>query len=223
MPKVFKLKVENYKTVRDAVFENIRAAILNGYLKPGERIIESQIAEEMEVSRTPVREALRRLEIEELVENLPRKGVIVARINDNQIKEIFNIRGALEGLAVRLAIDNFDDEWINDLQQWITDMEKAIDDGDLNKQVECNTQFHNCILSKSNSPMLIQMVHNFQDKIQRYRQQSLSLEGRPPITVSEHKDILAEIKEKNKYGAELFIKKHIEKAGEALIMSMKQE
>lgn len=216
MKEKFNLKVDNYKTVRDAVFDNLRQGILNGHFKPGERIVESQIAEEMDVSRTPVREAIRRLEIEKLVENLPRKGVIVARLNESQIKEIFDIRGALEGLAVRLAIDNLDDELIVDLENSISNMEKAISLKNIEEQIKWNTNFHECILKKSQSQMLISMLHNLQEQVQRYRHHSLSLEGRPEASVNEHKDILAEIKEKNKYGAELFIRKHIEKAGQLL-------
>ncbi|MBB6218574.1 DNA-binding GntR family transcriptional regulator [Anaerosolibacter carboniphilus] len=222
MEKEKSLKVENYKTVRDAVFEKLRKAILDGYFKPGQRIIENQVAEEMGVSRTPIREALRRLEIEKLVENLPRKGVMVARVNESQIKEIFNIRGVLEGLAVRLAIDNSDALMIADLEKIISEMETAIKDGDIDKQINCNTRFHDYIVRKANSPMLTEMLQNIHEQIQRYRHQSLSLEGRAEVSLSEHKDIVQEIKEKNKYGAEIFMKKHIEKAGEALMKRMGQ-
>jgi DNA-binding GntR family transcriptional regulator len=213
----FKLEVGNFKTVRDAVFESIRRGILNGYFKPGERIVESQLAEKMNVSRTPIREALRRLEVENLVENLPRKGVIVSTLKDSQIVEIFNIRGALESLAVNLAIDNLDDELLENLQRCIDKMSEAIDKEDIEKQIEYNTKFHEHILCKTNSPMLVNMLHNLKEQIQRYRYRSLSLEGRPEISLNEHKDILKFIKQKDKEKAEKYIREHINKAGEALI------
>ncbi len=215
--KDFKLEVDNYKTVRDAVFESIRKGILNGYFKPGERIIESQLAEKMNVSRTPIREALRRLEVENMVENLPRKGMIVSTLNDSQVIEIFNIRGALEGLALDIAIDKLDDELINNLQKCIDKMTEAIIKDDIEMQIEYNTKFHEHILCKTDSPMLVNMLHNLKEQIQRYRYQSLSLQGRPEISLNEHKNILKFIKDKNKEKAEKYIKDHIKKAGEALI------
>src|SRR6056297_3263879 len=162
--KDFKLEINNYKTVRDAVFESIRKGILNGYFKPGERIIESQLAEKMNVSRTPIREALRRLEVENLVENLPRKGMIVSTLKDSQVIEIFNIRGALEGLAVDIAIDKLDDELIINLQKCIDKMTEAVKSDDIDMQIEYNTKFHEHILRKTDSPMLVNMLHNLKEQ-----------------------------------------------------------
>ncbi|HHW01400.1 MAG TPA: GntR family transcriptional regulator [Thermoanaerobacterales bacterium] len=217
------LRIDDYKTVRDAVFERLRKAILNGYFKPGERLVESQIAEEMGVSRTPVREAIRRLEIEKLVVNLPRKGVMVAPINESQVKEIFNIRGALEGLAVKLAIDNIDSKTLRQMEEILQEMDQAIKKGDLDKEVECNTRFHDCILNASKSPKLSELLRNIHDQIQRFRHKSLSVEGRPQIALSEHNDILQAIKEKDKSKAEQLIKNHIENAGKALLKKIHEE
>lgn len=217
-----KLEVESFKTVRDAVFETIKKNILSGYFKPGERIVESQLSERMNVSRTPIREALRRLEVENLVENLPRKGVIVSSLKESQIVEIFHIRGALEGLASSLAIDNLDEELINQLQECIDKMSLAVKAGQIEKQIEYNTQFHEYILRKTNSPMLINMLQNLKDQIQRYRYQSLSLEGRPEISLMEHRDILKYMRERNKEKTEQYIRNHIKKAGEALLQKYRQ-
>lgn len=219
--KEFNLEITDYKTVRDAVFDTIRKGILNGYFKPGERIIESQLAERMNVSRTPVREALRRLEVEKLVENLPRKGMIVTTLNDSQIFEIFNIRSALEGLAINLAIDNSDDELFNNLQDCINNMKDAINTGDIKKQIDYNTKFHDYILIKTYSPMLVDMLNNIKGQIQLYRYHSLSLIGRPEISYNEHEHILNFIKNKDKENAEKYIKIHIKNAGISLVNSHK--
>jgi len=217
------LKIEDYKTVRDAVFQKLRSAILNGYFEPGERLVESQIADEMGVSRTPVREAIRRLEIEKLVINLPRKGVMVAPVNESQIKEIFNIRGALEGLAVKLAIDNIDLKTIRQMEIILLEMAEAIKKAELLKIVECNTRFHDCIINASGSPKLSEMLQNIHDQIQRFRHKSLSLEGRPVIALSEHQDILEAVKERDKNKAEQLIKNHIENAGKALLRKIHED
>lgn len=211
------LKIDDYKTVRDAAFERLRSGIINGYFKPGERLVESQIAEEMGISRTPIREAIRRLETERLVVNLPRKGVMVAPLDESQVKEIFNIRGALEGLAVKLAIDNLNYKTVKMMENILEEMQRAIEADDHNKVVECNTQFHDCIIEAAKSPKLSEMLQNIHDQIQRFRHTSLSAEGRPQIALTEHINILNYVKEKNANNAEKMMEKHIENAGKSLL------
>jgi len=210
------LKINDYKTVRDAAFERLRNAILKGHFKPGERLVESQIAEEMGISRTPIREAIRRLETEKLVVNLPRKGVVVAPLDMSQVKEIFAIRAALEGLAVKLAMENFNHEIIKEMEDILKEMQKGIKSQDLDQIVECNTRFHDCIIKTAGSSKLFEMLQNIKEQIQRFRHSSLSVEGRPQIALEEHICILNHIKEKNTTNAQKMMEQHIENAGKAL-------
>ena len=103
MDSLTKLNLDNYKPLRDVVFENLREAILEGHLKPGQRLMEVQLAEQLGVSRTPVREAIRKLELEGLVVMLPRKGAYVANMSLKDIIDVLEIRSSLEGLAAYLS------------------------------------------------------------------------------------------------------------------------
>ena len=111
-----KLNLDNYKPLRDVVFENLREAILEGKLKPGQRLMEVQLAEQLGVSRTPVREAIRKLELEGLVVMLPRKGAYVANMSLKDIMDVLEVRASLEGLAAYLAAERISDEDIKKLK-----------------------------------------------------------------------------------------------------------
>ncbi len=111
--KLVPIKLDGYKPLRDVVFENLRDAIITQVLKPGERLMEIQLADEMGVSRTPVREAIRKLELEGLVVMVPRKGAYVAGVSMKDIHEVYEVRSALEMLAVTLAAERITDEELN--------------------------------------------------------------------------------------------------------------
>ena len=105
MDSLTKINLDNYKPLRDVVFENLRAAILDGNLKAGQRLMEVQLAEQLGVSRTPIREAIRKLELEGLVVMLPRKGAYVANMSFKDLIDVLEIRASLEGLAAYLAAE----------------------------------------------------------------------------------------------------------------------
>ena len=105
MENLTKLNLDEYKPLRDVVFENLRGAIVEGRLKPGQRLMEVQLAEQLGVSRTPVREAIRKLELEGLVVMLPRKGAYVANMSLKDLIDVLEIRASLEGLAASLAAE----------------------------------------------------------------------------------------------------------------------
>lgn len=118
MEQIFeKIESTDLRPIREIVLERLRKAIMNGTFQTGDRLVETSIAEKMGVSRTPVREAFRQLEIEGLAENLPRKGTIVKGISKRDIFEIYEIREVLEGLAFRLACSNITDEQILELKE----------------------------------------------------------------------------------------------------------
>ena len=116
MENLTKLNLDEYKPLRDVVFENLRGAIVEGRLKPGERLMEVQLAEQLGVSRTPVREAIRKLELEGLVVMLPRKGAYVANMSLKDLIDVLEIRASLEGLAASLAAERITDEDIKKLE-----------------------------------------------------------------------------------------------------------
>ncbi|AEE90298.1 Transcriptional regulator, GntR family [Tepidanaerobacter acetatoxydans Re1] len=205
------IKLDNYKPLRDLVFAAMREAILSGKLKPGERLMEVQLAEEMGVSRTPVREAIRKLELEGLVVMVPRKGAYVAGLTLKDVAEVFEIRSSLEGLAAALAADRITDEEVEALDNILKEISEAVGKGDIDKVIKKDGEFHQILFSASRNNRLAQMINNLKEQIDRFRVQSFSNPVRLKSVLSEHKEILDAIKQGNIENAEKLAKEHIYK------------
>ena len=121
--KDFEMTIDEYLPLRDVVFNTLRRAILKGELEPGERLMEIALANKLGVSRTPIREAIRKLELEGLVVMIPRKGAEVARITEKDLRDVLEVRTSLEKLAIELACDRITEEDINDLNLACKDFE----------------------------------------------------------------------------------------------------
>lgn len=120
----FNVTMNEYLPLRDVVFNTLRQAILRGELKPGERLMEIQLANKLGVSRTPIREAIRKLELEGLVLMIPRKGAEVADITEKSLKDVLEVRRALEELSVKLTCDRITKEEIKELEQVAGEFQK---------------------------------------------------------------------------------------------------
>jgi DNA-binding GntR family transcriptional regulator len=215
------IKLDNYKPLRELVFESLREAIIGVKLAPGERLMEIQMAEEMGVSRTPVREAIRKLELEGLVLMIPRKGAYVAGLSLKDIADVFEIRGALEGLAAELAAERITDGELEELERYLVKISEESETGDLNKVVETDTDFHSLIYSASRNHRLFQIISNLREQIQRFRTTSLSYPGRMKVAVEEHRKIVEAISVRDGELARKLAQEHIENA-ESSMMSMVQ-
>jgi len=218
---IIDLKIRDYKNAREAAFEKIKEAIIKGHFKPGEKLVEQTLAQEMGVSRTPVREAIRRLEAEGFVVSIPRKGVVVSRADKEEIVQLYSIRAELEGLAARWAIENADEDDMRKLDEAISRMEETAASGDLDGVVQSNALFHDAIAQASKSRILCTLLKTLQDNIQRFRFQSLHLPGRPVAALAEHKEIVAAIKEKKAEEADRLLKEHLQNACAAALAHMK--
>ncbi len=146
--KMKQLEIRNYKPLGEVVFEYLRSSILNGDLKPGERLMEIQLAEQLGVSRTPVREAIRKLEKEKFVEMIPRKGAYVADLTAKDILDVLEIRTILEGFASSLAALRMTDEEVDALEQTLIDFNEYLEDLDRPGMIEKDNQFHDMILKR---------------------------------------------------------------------------
>lgn len=113
----FQMNINEYLPLRDVVFYTLRQAILKGELDPGERLMEMQLAEQLGVSRTPIREAIRKLELEGLVVMIPRRGAIVAKITEKDLRDVLEVRSSLERLSTELACDRIKEETIEELRR----------------------------------------------------------------------------------------------------------
>jgi len=215
------VKLDSYKPLREVVFEALREAIIKGVLKPGERLMEIQLAEELGVSRTPVREAFRKLELEGFVVMVPRKGAYVAGISLKDIAAVFEVRAALEGLAAGLAAERITEEELEELERILVQMAEIIEKGDLSGFVESDTRFHDVLYQTSRNQRLIQILSTLRDEIQRFRSVSLAYPGRMKEALEEHRKIVEAIAARDEDLAKKVAIEHIENAETSLLNSVR--
>jgi DNA-binding GntR family transcriptional regulator len=217
------IRLDNYKPLRELVFESLREAIISGQLRPGERLMEIQLAEEMGVSRTPVREAIRKLELEGLVVMIPRKGAYVAGLSLKDIVDVFEIRGALEGLAAELAAERITDNELEELERYLVKIADDIEKGDLDKVVATDTEFHSILYQASRNQRLSQIISNLREQIQRFRTTSLSYPGRMKTALEEHRKIVEAISARDCELAFKLAQEHIENAENSMMSMIHQD
>ena len=209
MVKVPKLKLDSYQPLRDVIFETLRKAIISGDIKPGERLMEVALAEQMGVSRTPVREAIRRLEAEGLVTMVPRKGTHVSELSAKDIIDVLEVRGALDKLATALAAKRMKPQQIRSLEnihkQFIACVEKENIDGAIRKDIE----FHDAIYAASGNSRLIGVLSSLREHIYRFRVIYLREMNIAEYVEQEHHQILDAIREGNEKLAAELSEKHI--------------
>lgn len=202
---LFDQKKEN-KSLTTLIFEKIREDVLNDVYKSGEKIIEAKVAEEMGVSRTPVREALKQLELDGLVENIPNRGVIVKGVTRGDIDDIYEMRVAIEGIAAKWSVERMSDETLLHLKEIYELMEFYTVKKDIDKIFELNTKFHEVIYKSACSRYLEHVLSDFQQFIKSTRKRSLETEGRMEEALDEHRAVL-----------EAFIVRDVDRAVEALV------
>jgi DNA-binding GntR family transcriptional regulator len=191
------------------IFNVIRDDILHGKYAEGEKLVEAKLAEELGVSRTPVREALKQLELDGIVENIPNRGVMVKGITKQDIQDIFTIRRAIEGIAATWAVDRITDQELEDLKETYELMEFYAFKKDLDKFAEQNTRFHETIYKATKSRYLEQVLKDFQYYMKQSRKKSLENEGRMQLALQEHKEILDAFMNRDKESAEKALTMHV--------------
>ena len=205
-----KVTMNEYLPLRDVVFNTLRQAILKGELEPGERLMEIQLAERLGVSRTPIREAIRKLELEGLVLMIPRKGAEVAKISARSLRDVLEVRRALEELAIELACQRMSEEEVGNLQKAQEDFKKAIAEGDAMKIAETDEHFHDVIYEGTQNAKLIQMLNNLREQMYRYRLEYIKDEDKRKILVLEHGKILKTVRERKVAEAKEAVREHID-------------
>lgn len=203
----------SYQPLWEQVYQLLREAILSGKLEPGEQITEPSIADQLNVSRTPVREAIRMLELENLIINLPRRGAFVCGIKSKkEIDDIFQIRIILEGLASELAAERIHPEQVKKLKHQSEQIAECLDQNDLKRCIAIDTAFHQIIYEASENEYLQRFLDNLFDQITRFRMSSLADEGRMNEALIEHQKLAAAIGENNSVLAREIAEKHIKNA-----------
>ena len=219
----FEVTMNEYLPLRDVVFQTLRQAILRGELKPGERLMEIQLANKLGVSRTPIREAIRKLELEGLVLMIPRKGAEVAEITEKNLRDVLEVRCALEELAVQLACDRIDKQGIRDLQQAAKNFESVLDSADITKIAEADVAFHDIIYMATDNKRLIQLLNNLREQMYRYRIEYLKKKEYYPRLLAEHQDIIQAIANGERERATKITSQHIDNQVETVADTIRQK
>ena len=189
----FTVKMDEYLPLRDVVFHTLRQAILRGELKPGERLMEIQLANKLGVSRTPIREAIRKLELEGLVLMIPRRGAEVAQITEKSLRDVLEVRRALEELAVQLACMRMTAEGIRKLWQAASEFEDVLGDEDITVVAEADVAFHDVIYLATDNERLISLLNNFREQMYRYRVEYLTKKECHEKLLAEHRELIQAI------------------------------
>lgn len=210
-------------SLRIQVFNAIEDAILNGEYKDGESLSELKISSELGVSRTPVREALMRLENEGLVKNIPNKGAVVVGVTEKDIEDIYAIRIRIEGLAANLAASNINEDELRALEKIADLQEFYLYKNDIEQIFELDSDFHKIIYEASRSRPLRFMLTNFHNYIKHARDISVNAQGRAEKTVAEHRAILEAIRKGDSLLAESLTAEHITNAKNNFLSQMTQE
>lgn len=203
------ISTDEYLPLRDVVFNTLRQAILKGEMEPGERLMEITLANKLGVSRTPIREAIRKLELEGLVNMIPRKGAVVASISEKDMKDVLEVRITLEELAVKLAVKNMEPEDIEQLRAAAKGFENAVISRDIVDIVEADVAFHDIIYNKTGNSRLIQIINNLREQMYRYRLEYIKDARTHSILISEHNDIIEALRSKDVEAAKNAVREHI--------------
>ena len=205
----FQMNINEYLPLRDVVFYTLRQAILKGELEPGERLMEMQLAEQLGVSRTPIREAIRKLELEGLVLMIPRRGAEVARITEKDLRDTLEVRTAIEEMSVELACARIDEEGKERLKRACMEFKEAIDTKHVQNIVDGDVKFHDVIFGLTQNERLINLAHNLREQVYRYRVEYVKDFSYHDILVKEHYDITNAILMNDVATAKEIMRKHL--------------
>lgn len=189
-----RLVIRNPKTIRKKVYEYLREKLLNGEIPPNEHLIEAKIAKEIKTSRTPVREALHNLELEGLIESIPRIGYVVKPLSKEEVEEICEIRSVIEMLGARWAMEKSSPKLIQELEENLSLTEKKISEEGPKAFIEMDAQFHEIIARHSRSQRLLELSQTLRRHMLRYRIESIHSMDNVLRALEGHKGILEAIK-----------------------------
>ena len=201
--------IRQRKSLGQHVFENLKQALIKGKIVPGSRLIESRLADALGISRTPVREAIHKLEREGYLKKLPRGGFVALGFSKDDIEETFGIRSILESYAARLAAEKHEEKALKPLEDKIAAYQECLDKNDLDSLLQINTEFHELLYDLSRSPRLVKMINDLKDQIYRYRKVILKNEKMARISNEDHIMMLEYIRRRDGEGVEKLVRDHL--------------
>ena len=197
------------RPIGDLVYVSLKKAIVKGDLLPGQRLVEHHLSEQMRTSRIPVREALKKLEKDGLVEKLVGRGFVVKNPSKREVEESFGIRAVLESYAAYLATERMNEATLGRLQASTEAYRAALDEGDTQKMMQLNTQFDEIIYRAAGSQKLYDLISNFRDFISRYRKALLTCIDYARMSLNDHEKVVEAMRERDREKVERLVRKHV--------------
>lgn len=227
----FQVDMNEFLPLRDVVFNTLRKAILTGQLKPGERLMEVHLADRLGVSRTPIREAIRKLELEGLVIMIPRRGAEVAQITEKSLRDVLEVRRALDALSVELACERITDQEIKKLKAACDEFERVVGEAkrdagsipDASVIAKADVALHDIIVKATGNQRLMQLVNNLSEQMYRYRFVYIKDETQHEKLVAEHREIYESIAGRDRERAARASRVHIDNQEESIIRHIRLE
>lgn len=217
------VKMDEFLPLRDVVFNTLRQAILTGELKPGERLMEIHLANRLGVSRTPIREAIRKLELEGLVTMIPRRGAEVAQITEKSMSDVLEVRRAVDALCVELACDRITKDELAALKKACDSFEQAVKSKDVKKIAQADVALHDIIVTATGNKRLVQLVNTLSEQMYRYRFEYIKDFSQHEKLVEEHRIIYDSIVNKDKKTACEAAKLHIDNQEKTIMQQIALE
>ncbi len=221
MQELFQSDINEFLPLRDVVFNTLRQAILIGELKPGERLMEIHLADRLGVSRTPIREAIRKLEREGLVTVKPRRGAEVAQITEKSMNDVLEVRRALDALCAELACERITAEGLEALKDACDSFEQSVQTGDNKKIAQADVALHDIIVQATGNQRLIQLVNNLSEQMYRYRFEYIKDSSQHQRLVEEHRVIYQSLVRKDRETAAEAARIHIDNQKKAIIRQIR--
>ena len=214
--------IDRKKSLHEEVYDSLKKSILHRKLKAGQRLLEEQLAHQIGISRTPIREAFYKLERDELVTRLPRRGFAVREFTKDDVEEIFGICSTLESYAFYRATFHMTPKKITTLKKKIDELEKAFKNKSHDKVVQLQTDFYDLLYKSCRSKKLLDIIDNFRDYFYRYRTALLQTKDGFKHSIEDYRSMLEAMKKKNPSLVEKSVRKHLARGKEAALKEIKK-
>lgn len=211
------------RSIQGLVLAQLRRAILNGELKPGARLFQEEVARQLGVSRSPVREAFFRLEAEGLVVMTPQKGAVVAQLDLDEIEEVHTLRAILEGHATQLASERAGPELLRRLERLLQEMLAAEQTEDVERWVDLNREFHYAVYAASGGRHLLRLIKSLAVHMARHVLMYAAQPHLIPMADAEHRQIYEALARGDALGARNVVEHHIRRSGHAVLSHLRRE
>jgi DNA-binding GntR family transcriptional regulator len=215
-------KRKKKRLLREQVYTSIKNAIISGEFEPNRRLIEEKLAEDMKTSRTPVREAIQKLEKEGLIYRLPRGGFAVKSVTEEEVEEIFGLRGILEGYAGFLATERIEQEELRSLDDIIGKEEECLQNMNVEDFIRLDGEFHDVLYRAAKNNRLYTLLNDLRDYMYRYRVIILRYQRKYHLAVQDHKEMVVSMRAKNARQVEKLVRKHMTRGKDLIKKKIKQ-